>query len=189
MNNLFKKAYNLNMPLSGIAASWFERDKNKFAYLDYDVKKGFKWEMKLYEDKEKEKAFLEASQQKLSFLAGQSGYEFKSLADGQALGVWVPKKRFLNILLRSSYTLMVDGKAVATSPGDSFFKLLIPGAIRKMFSRKVLSADGKVFAKISVRSTFGCGVVKVTPTDGEIADGKMATSVAVFAAICGLQDY
>jgi len=189
MDNLFKKGYRLSMPLSGIATSWFERDNKKFAYLAYDVKKGLKWEMKFYEDEAKSKAFLEVSQQKLSLLAGQSGYEFKSLADGQVLGAWVPKKRFLNILLRSSYTLMVDGKAVATSPGDSCFRLLIPGAIRKWISRKVLSSDGKVIAKISVQSVIGCGVVKVTPTDGEIADAKMATAVAVLAAICGLQDY
>lgn len=188
MKNLFKKDYKLSMPLSGVAVSWFERDKKKFAYLDYDVKKGFKWEMKFYEDEEKKKAFLEASQQKLSFLAGQSGYEFKSLADGRVLGTWVPKKRFLNILLRSSYTLVVDGNVVASAPGDSFLKLFIPGAIRKMMSRKVLSADGKVIAKISVQSALGCGVVKVSPANGEIADEGMATAVAVFAAICGLQD-
>lgn len=188
MKNLFKKDYKFSMPLSGVAVSWFERDKKKFAYLDYDVKKGFKWEMKFYEDEEKKKAFLEASQQKLSFLAGQSGYEFKSLADGRVLGTWVPKKRFLNILLRSSYTLVVDGNVVASAPGDSFLKLFIPGAIRKMMSRKVLSADGKVIAKISVQSALGCGVVKVSPANGEIADEGMATAVAVFAAICGLQD-
>ena len=186
---MFEKGYKISMPLSGVAASWFERDnKKKFAYLDYDVKKGFKWKMKFYEDEEKKKAFLEASQQKLSFLAGQSGYEFKSLADGRILGTWVPKKRFLNILLRSSYTLVVDGNVVASAPGDSFFKLFIPGAIRKMMSRKVLSADGKVIAKISVQSALGCGVVKVSPANGEIADEGMATAVAVFAAICGLQD-
>ena len=186
---MFEKGYKISMPLSGVAASWFERDnKKKFAYLDYDVKKGFKWKMKFYEDEEKKKAFLEASQQKLSFLAGQSGYEFKSLADGRVLGTWVPKKRFLNILLRSSYTLVVDGNVVASAPGDSFFKLFIPGAIRKMMSRKVLSTDGKVIAKISVQSALGCGVVKVSPTNGEIADEGMATSIAVFAAICGLQD-
>lgn len=189
MNSPFKKGYKLSMPLSGIATSWFERDNKKFAYLDYDVKKGLKWEMKFYRDEEKKKAFLEASQQKLSLLAGESGYEFKNLADEQVLGAWVPKKRFLNILLRSSYTLVVDGKSVATSPGDSCFRLLIPGAIRKWISRKVLSSDGKAIAKISVQSVLGCGVVKVTPTGGEIADEKMATAVAVFAAICGLQDY
>lgn len=185
---MFKKEYKLSMPLSGIAVSWFERDKEKFAFLDYDVKKGFTWEMKFYEDEQKKKAFLEASQQKLSFLAGQSGYEFKCLADGQVLGAWIPKKRFLNILLRAPYTLIADGKTIAKSPGDSFFKLLIPSAIRKMLGRKVLSAEGQVIAKISVQSALGCGVVKVSPTNGEISDGKMATAIAVLAAICGLQD-
>ena len=38
----FKSEYKVCMPLSGIATSWFEHNKNKFAYLDYDVKKGFK---------------------------------------------------------------------------------------------------------------------------------------------------
>lgn len=185
---MFKKGYRLSMPLSGVAVSWFERDKKKFAYLDYDVKKGFKWEMKFYEDEEKKKAFLEASQQKLSFLAGQSGYEFKDATTGQVLGAWVPKKRFLNLFLRSQYALLVDGKAVAMAPGDSFFRLFMPGAIRKMLSRKVLSADGRAIAKISVQSALGCGVVKVSPTNGEISDGNMAAAVAVLAAICGLQD-
>lgn len=183
---MFKREYKISMPMSGLATSWFERDKQKFAYLDYDVKKGFKWEMKFYEDEGKKRELLEASQQKLSFLAGQSGYEFKSLAEGRVLGAWVPKKRFLNIFLRSPYTLVVDGKVVATSSGDSCLKLLLPESLRG--SRKVLSADGKVIAKISVKSVLGCGTVKVSPTNGEIADERMATAVAVFAAICGLQD-
>ena len=184
----FKVGYKVSMPLSGIATSWFEQDKDKFAYLDYDVKKGLKWSMKFYSDEAKKDVFLEADQQKLSALAGQSGYVFKDAHNGEELGTWVPKKRFLNLFLRAPYRLMVKGEVVATSPGDGFFKLLIPGAIRKMMARKVLTASGKAVAKISAQSTLGCGVVNMKPEGGAITDDKLAVAVAVLAAICGLQD-
>lgn len=184
----FKSEYKVSMPLSGIATSWFEHDKNKFAYLDYDVKKGLKWNMKFYSDEAKKDVLIEADQEKLSALAGQSGYVFKDAKSGEVLGTWVPKKRVLNIFLRASYKLIVNDEVVAVSPGDGFFKLLIPGAIRKLMSRKVLMADGKAVARISAQSTLGCGVVKVKPEGGMIADDKLATATAVFAAICGLQD-
>ena len=184
----FKSEYKVSMPLSGIATSWFEHDKNKFAYLDYDVKKGFKWNMKFYSDEAKKDVLIEADQEKLSALAGQSGYVFKDAKSGEPLGAWVPKKRFLNVFLRAPYKLVVDGQVVATSPGDGFFKLLIPGAIRKLMSRKVFAADGRAVARISAQSALGCGVVKVKPEGGTIADGKLATATAVLAAICGLQD-
>ena len=187
-SEMFKSAYKISMPLSGIASSWFERDKNKFAFLDYDVKKGLKWNMKFYSDEKKSVLFMEADQQKLSLAAGQSGYVFKDATSGEVLGAWVPKKRFLNIFLRAPYKLVVNEQVVATSPGDGFFKLLIPGSIRKFIARKVLAADGKTIAKITAQSTFGCGVVNVKPEAGVIADGKLATAVAVLAAICGLQD-
>ena len=185
---LFKSDYKISMPLSGIAASWFERDGKKFAYLDYDVKKGFKWNMKFYSDEAKTDVVIEADQQKLSALAGQSGYVFKDAKTGEELGAWVPQKRFLNIFLRAPYKLVVGGQTVATSPGDGFFKLFIPGSVRKFIARKVLAADGKVVAKVSAQSTLGCGVVTVKPEGGTVADGKLATAVAVLAAICGLQD-
>lgn len=44
--NEFKTDYKIQMPLSGVAMSSFERNGTKFAYLDYDVKKGLKWNMK-----------------------------------------------------------------------------------------------------------------------------------------------
>lgn len=185
---MFTTEYKISMPLSGVATSWFERNKEKFAYLDYDVKKGLKWNMKFYVDEAKSSAFLEAEQLKLSFLAGQSGYQFSDVKTGEILGVWVPKKRFLNLFLRAPYKLWVDNKVVATSPGEGFFKLFIPGAIRKMMSRSVTSADGKKIAQISTQSTLGCGVVKVKPVGGKIADERMSKAVAVLAAICGLQD-
>lgn len=184
----FKLEYKVCMPLSGIASSWFEHTKNKFAYLDYDVKKGFKWNMKFYSDEAKKDVIIEADQQKLSALAGQSGYVFKDAKSGEEFGAWVPQKRFLNIFLRAPYKLVVGGQVVATSPGDGFFKLLIPGAVRKMMARKVLTADGKSVAKITAQSTLGCGVVNVKPEGGTIADNKLAVAVAVLAAICGLQD-
>lgn len=184
----FKSEYKVSMPLSGIATSWFEQDKDKFAYLDYDVKKGFKWNMKFYSDEAKKEVLIEADQEKLSALAGQSGYVFKDAKSGESLGAWVPKKRFLNVFLRAPYKLVVDGQVVATSPGEGFLRLLIPGTIRKFMSRKVLAADGRVVARISAQSTLGSGVVKVKPEGGTIADGKLATAIAVLAAICGLQD-
>lgn len=188
ITGLFKSTYKISMPLSGIAASWFERDGNKFAYLDYDVKKGFKWNMKFYSDEAKKDVVMEADQQKLSALAGQSGYVFKDAKSGEELGVWVPQKRFLNIFLRAPYKLVVDGQVVATSPGEGFFKLFMPGAVRKFIARKVVSADGKTVARISAQSTLGCGVVNVKPEGGTMADDKLATAVSVLAAICGLQD-
>ena len=188
MMDSLKSDYKISMPLSGIAASWFEHDGKKFAYLDYDVKKGFKWNMKFYSDEAKKDVIIEADQQKLSALAGQSGYVFKDAKNGEELGAWVPQKRFLNIFLRAPYRLMIKGEVVATSPGDGFFKLLIPGAIRKMIARKVLMANGKAIAKIGAQSTLGCGVVNVKPEGGTIADDKLAVAVAVLAAICGLQD-
>ena len=184
----FKSEYKISMPLSGIATSWFEHDKNKFAYLDYDVKKGFKWNMKFYSDEAKKDVLIEADQEKLSALAGQSGYVFKDAKSGEVLGTWVPKKRVLNMFLRAPYKLVVNNEVVAMSPGDGFFKLLIPGTIRKFMSRKVLAADGRVVARISAQSTLGCGVVTVKPEGGMIADDKLATATAVLAAICGLQD-
>lgn len=189
-NSSFKTEYKINMPLSGIAVSWFSRGKDeKFAYLDYEVEKGMKWSMKFYSDEAKSDLVMEANQQKLSFLAGQSGYVFKDAKSGEELGTWVPQKRFLNIFLRAPYKLMVGEKEVATSPGEGFFKLLVPGAMRKLISRKViLSADKKQIAAISAQSVLGCGVVKVKPAGGAIEDAKMATAVAVLAAICGLQD-
>ena len=184
----FKSAYKISMPLSGVAVSWFERDKNKFAYLDYDVKKGFKWNMKFYSDEAKKDVLIEADQQKLSALAGQSGYVFKDAQSGEELGAWVPQRRFLNIFLRAPYRLVVKGEVVAISPGDGFFKLLIPGAVRKMMARKVMAANGTAIAKITAQSTLGCGVVNMKPEGGTIADDKLAVAVAVLAAICGLQD-
>lgn len=186
---MFKSKYKISMPLSGVAASWLERDGKKFAYLDYDVKKGFKWNMKIYSDEAKSDVLIEVDEQKLSLLAGQSGYVFKDAKTGEELGAWVPKKRFLNIFLRAPYKLMVGGQVAATSPGDGFFKLFMPGSVRTfLFGRKVCSSDGKVVAKIFTQSTMGCGLVKVNPADKEIADGKIATAIAVLAAICGLQD-
>ena len=184
----FKSEYKVCMPFSGIATSWFEHNKNKFAYLDYDVKKGFKWNMKFYSDEAKTDILMEVDQEKLSALAGQSGYVFKNAKNGDVLGAWVPKKRFLNVFLRAPYKLMVGNEVVAMSPGDGFFKLLIPGAIRKFMARKVIAANGKVIAKLSAQSTLGNGVVKVKPEGGMISDGMLATAVAVFAAVCGLQD-
>ena len=55
-------------------------------------------------------------------------------------------------------------------------------------ARKVLTADGKPIAKVRVVSTLGCGAVTVKPDNGDISDGFLATAVAVFGAICGLQD-
>ena len=113
---------------------------------------------------------------------------FKDAKSSEELGAWVPQKRFLNIFLRAPYRLVVNGEVVATSPGDGFFKLLIPGAVRKMMARKVLTADGKSVAKITAQSTLGCGVVNVKPEGGMATDDRLATAVAVLAAICGLQD-
>ncbi len=185
----FKSDYKVSMPLSGIATSTFCKGKDeKFAYLDYDVKKGMKWNMKIYSDEAKTDVLIEVDQQKLSFLAGQSGYVFKDAKSGEELGVWVPKKRLLNIFLLAPYKLMVKEQVAAVSPGEGFFKLFVPGAIRKMFARKILSADNKPIAKLKAQSVLGCGVVKVAPAGGCIEDGKMAIALAVFAAICGLQD-
>jgi hypothetical protein len=184
----FKSEYKINMPLSGVAVSWFERkDEGKFAFLDYDVKKGLKWSMTFYRDEGKKEVLLSAEQKKLAPLAGQSGYEFVD-STGKVLGAWVPKKRFLNLFLKAGYELVVDGKVVAKSPAEGFFKLFIPGSVRKMLARKVLTADGKPIAKVRVVSTLGCGAVTVKPDNGDISDGFLATAVAVFGAICGLQD-
>lgn len=60
---MFEKEYKVQMPMSGLATSWFERGKGeKFAYLSYDVKKGFNWNMKVYSDEAKKDAFLEANE-------------------------------------------------------------------------------------------------------------------------------
>ena len=186
--NNFEKAYKISMPLSGLASSWFEADGKKFAYMDYDVKKGLKWEMKFYSDEEKKNAFIEIVEQKNSLLDG--GYAFKDAVSGEQLGVWAPKKRFLNLFLRAPYTLTVNGKVVAMSPGEGFFKLFVPGKIRSFLCpRKVLNADGKPVAKISTQSTFGCGITKVKPCgENTISESGLGTAVAVLAAICGLQD-
>ena len=186
--DLFRSEYKISMPLSGLAVSWFERKADgKFAFLDYDVKKGLKWNMTFYRDEGKKEVLLSVEQKKLAPLAGQSGYEFKD-ATGNVLAAWVPKKRFLNLFLKAGYELVVDGKTAAKSPGEGFFKLFIPGAVRKMLARKVLTADGKVVAKVRAVSTLGCGTVTIKPEGEEISDGFMATAVAVFGAICGLQD-
>ena len=187
VTDLFRSRYKINMPLGGMTSSWFERDNARFAYLDYDVKKGLKWNMKFYSDLDRKNVLLSAEQKKLAMLAGQSGYEFMD-ADGKVLGAWIPKKRFLNMFLKAGYELVVDGKVVAKSPAEGFFKLFIPRSVRKILARKVLAADGKVIAKVRVVSTLGCGKVSVKPTNGEISDGFLATADAVFGAICGLQD-
>lgn len=186
--DLFRSEYKISMPLSGVAVSWFERKSDgKFAFLDYDVKKGLKWNMTFYRDEGKKEILLSAEQKKLSMLAGQSGYEFAD-ASGKVLGAWVPKKRFLNLFLKAGYELVVDGKAIAKSPAEGFFKHFIPGAARKMFARKVVTADGKPIAKVRAVSTLGCGTVTIKPENGEISDSFLATAVAIFGAICGLQD-
>jgi len=185
---MFTTDYKISMPLSGVATSWFERGKgDKFAYLTYDVQKGMKWSMKVYLDEAKKDPILEANQLKLT-VSGEAGYEFKSLTTGDVLGAWVPQKRFLNLFLRAPYKLVVGGNVVAMSPGESIFKLLIPGAIRKMIARKVVASTGGSIAKISAQSTLGCGVVKVKLTNGKLPDEKMSVAIAVLAAICGLQD-
>ena len=185
---LFRSEYKISMLLSGVATSWFERNgEGKFAFLDYDVKKGFKWNMTFYRDEGKKEVLLSAKEKKLALLAGQSGYEFTD-ATGKVLGVWVPKKRILNLFLKAGYELVVDGKVVAKSPAEGFFKLFIPSTVRKMFARKVLTSDGKIIAKVRAVSTLGCGVVTVKPENGNLSDDFMATAIAVFGAICGLQD-
>lgn len=186
--DLFGSEYKISMPLSGVAASWFERkSEGEFAFLDYDVKKGLKWSMTFYRDEGKKEVLLSVEQKKLAPLAGQSGYEFAD-SNGKVLGAWVPKKRFLNLFLKAGYELVVDGKTIAKSPAEGFFKLFIPSAVRKMIARNVLTADGKAIAKVRAVSTLGCGTVTVKPDNGKIPDDFMATSVAVFGAICGLQD-
>lgn len=185
---MFTTDYKISMPLSGVATSWFERGTgDKFAYLAYDVQKGLKWNMKFYLDEAPKDAVLEANQLKLT-VSGEAGYEFKDLKTGMVLGAWIPQKRFLNLFLRAPYKLVVEGDVVATSPGDSFFKLMIPGAIRKMIARKVIASNGCSIAKISAQSALGCGVVKVRLANGKLPEEKMSVAVAVLAAICGLQD-
>lgn len=121
--NEFKTDYKIQMPLSGVAMSSFERNGTKFAYLDYDVKKGLKWNMKFYWDKEKAKPFFDVDETKNAWLS-DSGYEIKDAASGQILGAWVPKKRLLRWFLRQTYTFVVNGKVVARSPGDSCLKVI-----------------------------------------------------------------
>ncbi len=186
---MFEKEYKVQMPMSGLATSWFERGKGeKFAWLDYDVKKLLKWNMKVYSDEAKKDAFLEANEGKIASLGGKPGYEIKDLKSGQVLGAWVKTKRFLNLFLNAPFTLYVDGQVVAKAPGESFFKLMVPAFIRKMTPRKVVDANGKVVAKVSKQAALGCGVVKVKPEGGTIEDAKLATAIAVLAGIVGLDD-
>lgn len=187
---MFEKEYKVSMPMSGLATSWFERGKGeKFAYLSYDVKKGFNWNMKVYSDEAKKDAFLEANETKVDVAGDKKpGYEIKDLKSGQVLGAWVKTKRFLNLFLNAPFTLYVDGQVVAKAPGESFFKLMIPAFIRKMTPRKVVDANGKVVAKVSKQAVLDCGVVKVKPEGGTIADAKLATAIAVLAGIVGLDD-
>lgn len=187
---MFEKEYKVQMPMSGLATSWFERGKGeKFAYLSYDVKKGFNWNMKVYSDEAKKDAIIEANETKVEVAGGKKpGYEMKDLKSGKVLGAWVKTKRFLNLFLKAPFTLYVDGQVVAKAPGESFFKLLIPSGIRNVMPRKVVDANGKVVAKVSQLATLGNGVVTVKPEGGTIEDEKLATAIAVLAGIVGLDD-
>lgn len=192
--NQFTKAYKISMPLSGIAISTFLRNggvsnNSKFAFLDYDVKKGFKWRMTFFRDEGKANPILEVEEKKLSLLTGQSGYEVRDVETGNVSGVWVPKKRFLNMFLRASYEYIEDGKVILKSPGESFLKLFVPRAIRSWIARKVITADGRMIAKMRVMATVGCGIVSVKPVGEKVEDRNLAVAMAVLAAICGLQDY
>ena len=64
----------------------------------------------------------------------------------------------------------------------------VPPVVSRPRIWEVIAANGKVIAKLSAQSTLGNGVVKVKPEGGMISDGMLATAVAVFAAVCGLQD-
>lgn len=184
--NELKSEYEVSTSLGGLANSAFESKKKKFAYVDYEVVKGFKWNMKIYADEAKKELLIEAEEQ--SALAGfmdQAGYVFKDAKTGDILGAWVPKKRILNIFLKAPYKLVVNNNVLATAPGEGFFKLFIPGSMRKFIARKVLASNGNVLAKISTRLSGG---VKVKPEGPGISDDFIATAIAVLAAICGVQD-
>lgn len=182
---MFTTDYKISMPLSGIATSWVERDNTKVAYLDYDVKKGFNWNLKFYSDEAKKDPIIEVNEKKTD---KGKGYEVRDIKSGEILGFWIRKKRFLNLFLKEPYSFDVNGNVSLTSPGEGFFKLLIPGAIRKMMARKVLDGSGNVLATISVQSTLGCGVVKVKYPEGKATDRNTAVAIAVLAAVCGLGD-
>lgn len=185
--NEFKSEYDVSTALGGVTNSSFESNKNKFAYVDYDVAKGFKWNMKIYSDEAKTDLLIEADEQ--SAIAGfmdSAGYVFKDAKSGEVLGAWVPKKRFLlNMFLKAPYKLVVNNNVVATAPGEGFFKLFIPGSMRKFIARKIIASNGSLIAKISTRLTGG---VKVKPQSNMLSDDFMATAIAAFAAICGVQD-
>lgn len=185
--NEFKSEYDVSTALGGIANSYFESKKNKFAYIEYDVAKGFKWNMKIYSDEAKTDLLIEADEQSaVAGLMDSAGYVFKDAKSGEVLGAWVPQKRLLlNMFLKASYKLVVNNNVVATAPGEGFFKLFIPGSMRKFIARKVIAGNGSLLAKISTRLTGG---VKVKPQGDMVSDDFMATAIAVFAAICGVQD-
>ena len=173
-------------PLGGLVNAAFQKKKDKFAYLDYDVAKGFKWNMKIYADEAKTDLLIEVEEQSaISGLLDQSGYVFKNAKTGETLGAWVPKKRFLNMFLKAHYKLMVNNDVVATAPGEGFFKLFIPGSMRKLMGRKVFSADGNLLTKIHYCLSGG---VNVIPQPTVMSDDFMSMATAVFAAICSIQD-
>ena len=183
----FKSEYDVSTALGGMANSSFESNKNKFAYVDYDVVNGFKWNMKIYSDEAKTDLLIEADEQSaVAGLMDSAGYVFKDVKNGNVLGAWVPKKRLLlNMFLKAPYKLVVNNNVVATAPGEGFLKLFIPGSMRKFIARKIIASDGRLLAKISARLTGG---VNVKPQGGAVSDDFMAASIAVFAAICGVQD-
>ncbi len=199
-----KEKYCIRMPLSGIVTSTFEKlsdgflknmlnkSESTFAYLGYDVKKGSRWEMRFYRDKDKEHPVLEVFENKKAWLSS-SGYEIKDLETGKVLGAWVPKKRLLKFFLRQRYDLVVDGQVVMQSPGDSafmlFLSIFLPHA-RRLFARRVMSQDKTRVAKIRCISTCGNGAVYVTPQNKNkrIEDDETALFVSVLAAISGLED-
>ena len=182
-----KTEYSVGWAMGGLANTSFEKDKKKFAYLEYDVKKGFKWSLKIYSDEEKQDLLIEVEEQ--SAIAGvlldQSGYVFKDAQKNEILGMWKPTKSLLNMFLKAPYKLIVNNEIVAIAPGENFFKLFIPSFIRKMTPRKVLTVYGEVIAKISTEFSQ---CISVKPECGAIQDDRLAIAIAAFVAICGVQD-
>ena len=145
-----------------------------------------KWNMKIYSDEAKTDLLIEVEEQSaLAGLMDQSGYVFKNAKTGEILGAWVPQKRFLNMFLKSPYKLVVNNNVVATAPGEGFFKLFVPSSIRKLIARKVLSPDGNLLTKIHYCISGG---VNVIPQQAVASDDFMSMAIAVFAAICSVQD-
>lgn len=180
---MFKTNFRVLAGLGVLGTSVVTRDKQKLAWIDYDVKKGLRWTIKFYTEEEKQNAFLEITEKKFA-LSGEGGYDITDLKTGKSVGTWVPKKRFLNFFLAAGYKLFIDDKVVLTSPAEGFGRLFLPKVIRNMMGRKIYDADGNLVAKVKWAWTFAEATLEVLYTkDGKMEDDVLATAFAAMAAI------